>query len=167
MQEEFNRFKSVVAARKTANDLVDLIGKLKDSQKFSEDLKPELFEYLLHELMKKIPDSIMGYFMAELAKHNIIEYLLYELDSYDMAKVSEAITHRVMRATAQKTSEGYRASIYSLEKSGIFCNQFESREACEKMKFSSDMLDAIFNESYKCQYDPESIGAWLADEVFA
>lgn len=165
MNEELARFAAVVKARKTPAELLDLFEKLQDSNKFSQDCKPECFVLLLQDTLKRIPDKDLKGLILMLSKLNTLDFLRSELDAQLVAPLAILIAKRMMQA-AEKTSEGYMSAFQALEMAQVAYGRIETLELCAAAGLSAAVVDSICNLTYKAYYE-EAPRAYFSEPVFA
>lgn len=110
--EQLERFKKVVANRTTAEDIIGLYKKLSESTKFSEDIKPDCFEYLLPVSLKIVPDAQLKVLANELYKYNVLEYLQNEVDAYSVRDLFVMLARRLMTSAKSDADYTYWARFF-------------------------------------------------------
>ncbi|GBG14520.1 Tol-pal system protein [Novimethylophilus kurashikiensis] len=90
------RFGKVMAARKTANELIGLFDRIVDSTKFSQDEKPYCFGYLLQRAAQTVPAKDASSLLAAIRRTEAMPEMRKAFSYDDAERISAAIVRRML-----------------------------------------------------------------------
>lgn len=118
VKDEIKRFESVVAARKSVGQLLDLFDLLKKSTKFSDRVKPLCYGVLITACVTRIPDSHLGNLMELISQHNAARLVRHAYLDEDADSILRPLVARLVRATSHDGEACYKAFIW-FENAGV------------------------------------------------
>lgn len=151
LAEEKARFLRVLAARTTARGLLELFGKLQESEKFSEEAKPMCFALLLKESLQRLADKDLKSLLLTLGRMQLLPKLTDSLPAEELKPIVALLATRCISA-APSTSEGYMAALQGLEYAGAHYDRAEALDLCFRAGFSEEFVGQLADLTYEAHY---------------
>lgn len=149
-EEEFERFKGVVAARRFPSDFISLFDKLRKSDMFPEPVKPRCFAYLIEQAATKVPDHFVTKLLAAIDASGCAR-ALYADQQAGAEAVLQGLVRRCLEL-APLTEEAQMAAFQSLERTGISRERIATIDMALRAGASTDFVDKVCDLTFYGHY---------------
>lgn len=148
---ERERFSRVVAARKTNQELFELFGKLKESDKFSAEAKPYLALDLIAACIRRVPARQS---IALLQAMEASQAMAFIRSSVPVDQLTPVLGDLVVKTLQNCTLEEgpLMEAFIQLERSGVCAERGETLDLAIGAGMSTAVLDQMCNLTFEAYY---------------
>lgn len=150
LKDELERFKKVAADRRLPSNFIELFTKLRDSDMFSEQMKPHGYAHLVEQSATKVPDHHFEKMLKAMEAVNVAK-AMYD-GRGEQAKVDfRALVRRMFEAVPLESAPLLEV-FYRVERMGISDDRGLTvcmpLEAGATMEFMDQVCDLTFHQYY-------------------
>lgn len=146
--EEFGRYKKVVAARKTNEEKIKLFAATVKSQKFSKAIKPYCLAYLLQQCAEQTPVEEYPSLLKEVAVTNATQIIRSAMSFDQYAPYLGGVAVKLVLA-AYKSNNSIQKAFDTLERVGIAAHRGEILDFLIQGKVNERILDEIYDKNHR------------------